>query len=457
MLVEFSVSNYLSIKDNITLSMVASTPVKELEGEEDDLNNVFYDINNKKYLKTAVIYGANGSGKSNLINAMAFLKGFIQNSSNNSQADDNIDIIPFLLNSSTEDSPSTFEIVFVVDGFKYRYGFEADEKKIYSEWLFGIDLGNSNKESYYFTRELQSIKTNLKIFKEGKGIENNTRSNALFLSTVAQLNGVIATKLQNWFRYNFNLISGLHDNTFEYTIDKLQESTAFKEKTINFLKLINLGIENITFEEKIISNLLASIPKLNKEQAKLAALLEELKNEVKTLQQNEDLPSKELVINSYHKKYDEANNLIDTIALDFSLESNGTRKLFALLGPFFEALENGEVLIIDELDAKLHTKLTTELIKLFQSKLNDKNAQLIFASHDTNLLRGDLFRRDQIWFTEKDQTGSTDLYSLVEYKINQAMSVRNDASFEKDYLLGKYGAIPYFGDIKKFLADFTNE
>ena len=110
-------------------------------------------------------------------------------------------------------------------------------------------------------------------------------------------------------------------------------------------------------------------------------------------------------------------------------------------------------MVVDEFGASIHTKLSLELVRLFQSGLNRANAQLIFTTHDTNLLRRDLLRRDQIWFAEKDQHGVSDLYSLVEYKINQATSVRNDASFEKDYLLGKYGAIPYFGNIERFIAE----
>jgi AAA15 family ATPase/GTPase len=150
-------------------------------------------------------------------------------------------------------------------------------------------------------------------------------------------------------------------------------------------------------------------------------------------------------------------NLINLAELKFGLESSGTQRLFALSGPWFDTLEKGSILIIDEFGSNLHTKLSIELIKIFQSKMNVTNAQLIFASHDTNLLRNDLFRRDQIWFTEKDgESGSSDLYSLVEYKINQATSVRNDASFEKDYLIGKYGAIPYFGDINRFINEFAN-
>jgi AAA15 family ATPase/GTPase len=191
-------------------------------------------------------------------------------------------------------------------------------------------------------------------------------------------------------------------------------------------------------------------------------LIDELQKELqKGIEENSDAKKekkrKEITINSYHKKYDAAMNLIDDLVeLKFRLESAGTQRLFALLGPWFDALENGDILIIDEFGSNLHTKLSMELIKIFQSKINTTNAQLIFASHDTNLLRNDLFRRDQIWFTEKDsKSGSSDLYSLVEYKINQATSVRNDASFEKDYLIGKYGAIPYFGDITRFINDFT--
>ena len=139
------------------------------------------------------------------------------------------------------------------------------------------------------------------------------------------------------------------------------------------------------------------------------------------------------------------------------MESLGTNKLFALLGPWFDTLKNGGVLIVDEYGASLHTQLSLKLINLFHSKMNLYGAQLIMSTHDTNLLRKDLLRRDQIWFVEKDKLGSSDLYSLVEYKVNQATSVRNDASFEKDYLLGKYGAIPYFGNIEKFITDYGKE
>jgi len=456
MLIEFSVSNYLSIKEAITFSMVASNAVKELEDPIEGVKNIFWDKNNKnKYLKSAVVYGANGSGKSNLLSAIGFYRRFILSSSNDSQADDEIRTIPFLLSTETENTPSSFEMIFVIDTIRFRYGFEATKKTVTSEWLFGFDTENSNKESSYFTRENQDIKVSNKNFKEGKGLENKTRSNALFLSTVAQLNGEVSNKIQNWLKTNINVISGLEDATTGYTIGRFQDEKEFRKKIINFFKLINLGIEDIKIEETALANLSKISPK-KREDEKIAGLIQELQKELKErLKKGGD--AKEITINAFHKKFNEANKLIDTIAIDFELESKGTQKLFSLLGPWFDTLEKGKILIVDELDSRLHTKLTAELLKIFHSSINTKNAQLIFASHDTNLLRNDLFRRDQIWFTEKDKTGSTDLYSLVEYKINQATSVRNDASFEKDYLIGKYGAIPYFGNISKFLNDFVNE
>jgi uncharacterized protein len=455
MLIEFTVGNFLSIKDEVTLSMVASNPVKELEDLEEGQCNVFFDaVGKNKYLKSAVIYGANGSGKSNLLAAMQFFKRFILTSSNDSQAEDEIHVMPFLLSSETSNNASSFEMVFVIDSIRYRYGFEANKDSVSSEWLFAFDLLNSQKESYYFTREKQSIKVNSKLFKEGKGLENKTRANSLFLSTVAQLNGQIAIKIQNWFKIKLNIISGLEDTTTGFTIQKFQEDEVFRSKVLDFFKLINLGIEDIKIEETALENLARIIP-TDKKSKKITSLLDELQRELNT-RKKKDLSATEISINLFHKKFDEANHLIENIALDFGLESKGTQKLFGLLGPWFDILEKGEILIVDELDSRLHTKLTSELLRIFQSKINSRNAQLVFASHDTNLLRGDLFRRDQIWFTEKNQIGATDLYSLDEYKINQATSVRNDASFEKDYLSGKYGAIPYFGDIQKFITEFAH-
>ena len=453
MLIEFSVGNYLSIKDTVTISLLASNTVKELEGNGDDLCNVFYDISNtNKYIKSAVIYGANGSGKSNLLKAFGFFKEFILSSANDRHTQDEINIIPFLLSTISETEPSEFEMVFVIDSCRYRYGFMATKQCVVSEWLFVLDLQNTTKESKCFTREQQNIKVNTKKFAEGKGFEKNTRPNALFLSTIALLNGLTSTLLQQWFYSHLNILSGLNIETTgpaSLSLIKFQIDPIFRIHIIDFFKLLNIGIEDIKTEKKMYNiQLLDTLPK-NEE---IYTVLEKLKEKPSNIDN-----IGEIRIKTIHKKFNELGEFKEYTALDLMVESDGTKKLFGLLSTWFDVLENGGLLIIDELDARLHTKLTFELLKIFHSKINKKNAQLIFASHDTNLLRNDLFRRDQIWFTEKRQNGASDLYSLVEYKINQATSIRNDAVFEKDYLLGKYGAIPYFGNIAKFLNEFGDE
>ncbi|WP_291529353.1 AAA family ATPase [Bacteroides sp. UBA939] len=433
--------------------------MKELEGENEDLNNVFTDNSKKvKYLKSAAIYGANGSGKSNLFSALSFFRAFILNSSRESLAEEEIKVTPFLFSSLTEKLESSFEMIFMIEDTRYRYGFEVTKNEIVSEWLFFLNTNESTRESNCFTREYQEIKVNSKTFREGKDVETRTRKNTLFLSSVAQWNGEKSILIQNWFKEHINILSGDSTDTVGYTVNKFLNNPTFKKTVIDFIRLVDVGIEDIHIEEQILGEVIPEITEAKK-YPKINSLISELQEELKkNFSQSglKKLERKEFEITSYHKKYDEAMNLMELAELKFGLESAGTQRLFALLGPWFDTLENGSVLVIDEFGSNIHTKLSIELLKIFQSTINTTNAQLIFASHDTNLLRNDLFRRDQIWFTEKDSaSGSSDLYSLVEYKINQATSVRNDASFEKDYLIGKYGAIPYFGDIARFVNEFS--
>ncbi len=454
---QFKVENYLSFKDVGLFSMVGYPPIKEHENDE-LLCSVFYDPTEKiKLLKSSVLYGANGSGKSNLLSAMGFFRNFILTSSNEKQADDEIKVLRFLLSTETDDEPSSFEMIFFIENTRYRFGFEADKEKIHSEWLFSLKSEVSAKEIKLFSREFQEIQPNRQFFKEGKGLEDKTRPNALFLSTVAQLNGEIATQILKWFKINFNIISGLENTTTSYTISKFQKDADFKKIVIEFFKSIQIGFDNIEIVEdgEVIEKSLRDIPaELSDEMDIVLSALKKLQDKARK-SENSTIETKQISINTQHKKFNEADEFLKYETIDFGLESKGTRKIFSLLGPIFDTIQNGKILIVDELDSRLHTLLTMELIKFFHSRAN-KNAQLVFASHDTNLLRKDIFRRDQIWFAEKNKIGATDLYSLVEYKINQA-SVRNDASFEKDYLLGKYGAIPFLGDIQKFKIDFLNE
>lgn len=374
-----------------------------------------------KLLKTAVIYGANSSGKSNLIKAIAFMKSFVRSSSKEGQIGEEIGgIDSFKLNTVNADKPSLFEIVFIHQGKQYRYGFEADHKEVKSEWLNTANLGGKEKELFY--RENGEIIVT-KDFQEGEGLEKRTRSNALFLSVVANLNGEQATSILYWFK-NLRVLDGLNNMTANYTMKKIQDESSKKELMILINKL-DLGIEDLIVEDE-------PLPKG----------MYELIKKLSVASVNVDkLPSEHHSISTLHKKYDGNNQFVGLEKFRMAAnESEGTKKIISILGPIIDTLNNGRILVVDELDAKLHPLLTRFIIRLFHSnEFNKKNAQLIFNSHDTNLLSKEFFRRDQLWFTEKDEYGATDLYALSDY------NVRKDASYEKDYLHGKYGSIPYIG------------
>jgi uncharacterized protein len=401
-MIEFSVGNYRSFKDVVTFSMVAA-PIQH-EDETLDRNNVFAITKDINLLKSAVIYGANASGKSNLLRAISFVQGFVLNSAIGRKVKDRIDTEVYRLSKDTEAEPSYFEIIFTIGMTRYRYGFEVDRHNVKSEWLYKT---LRTKESELFSREGKEIKVSPK-FPEGKELNKKTRANALFLSVVAQFDGQIATEIVDWFD-NLVAIFDL-DDEIEYSgmTDEIMDEDDRREKTLD------LGIEDIkTFITPF-------------EDADGIFL-----HEVKTA----------------HWQYDPDGNKLSVEQFDLNEESDGTQKLYRLAGLLIHLLEEGGLLIIDELDSSLHPLITCAIVSLFNSaKTNPKNAQLIFTTHDTNLLSSNLFRKDQIWFTEKNRYGATDLYSLAEYKIPEK------TSFEQDYIAGKYGAVPFIGDLSRLLG-----
>jgi uncharacterized protein len=426
MLIEFSVGNYRSFKEKVTFSMVAANITAK--DKELDENNVYRVDKDLELIKSAAIYGANASGKSNLAKAIGFMRWFMVNSSKDTQSTDEINVERFRLNRETEGKPSFFEIVFLLDGKKYRYGFEATTEKVISEWLFYVP---QSRETKLFKREGQKINST-KSYGEGiEQITKLTRDNALFLSVCAQFNVDIAEKILNWITKNLNIISGSDDNEYlRYTLNSLKEHKN-KDEILQLVKKLDLSIHDIEVEETEISH--DSLPE------SLRDILSQFNDDKEKITATS--------VQTKHKKFDEQGNYIsDEIFNLGSEESEGTQKLFALAGPLFDVLKKGKILIIDEFDTKLHPLISRAIVEIFNSnQTNPNNAQLIFMTHDTNLLSNKLFRRDQIWFTEKNRVGATDLYSLVEYK------VRNDASFESDYIKGRYGAIPYIGDLTNLI------
>jgi AAA15 family ATPase/GTPase len=424
MLIEFSVGNYRSFRKTVTLSMVAAK-LKAKDAQLDASNSIDVD-KDLKVLKSAAIYGANASGKSNLAHALAFMQRFVLHSSKETQAAEAIKVDTFRLNTETEGQPAFFEIVFVLAGTKYRYGFKVDTKQVVAEWLFYVP---STREAKLFIREQDNIDV-ATAFKASRELVKLTRENALFLSVVAQFNGVLARQILGWFR-DMNVISGIEDLGYRYYTIQCLEDPQYCEDIIRFVKNLDLSIYNLQIEERKVSA--DTLP---------SELSEELK--MFLLSPSTYHPP---TIKTLHKKYNATGQVIGNEAFDLDEhESRGTAKLFSLAGPIVDTLKNGKILIVDELESHLHPLVTLAIIQLFHSsETNPKSAQLIFMTHDTNLLSNKVFRRDQIWFVEKDREGATDLYSLAEYKI------RNDASFESDYMKGRYGAVPFLGDIRRLV------
>ncbi|WP_286824767.1 ATP-binding protein [Microcystis sp. LSC13-02] len=426
MLIEFSVGNYRSFKDVVTLSMVAAD---EATGNDElDKNNVFKVNQNFSLLKSAAIYGANASGKSNLILALYFMQSFVINSSK-LQITDKINLEKFRLSSETEDKPSFFKIVFHLDNKIYEYSFEVTQERVISE---GLSCTPKTRKTNIFSREKDIIKYSKSLLK-GKDVKDLTKKNTLFLSIAAQFNDPLAGKILLWFS-RLKIISGSQfENLRQLSLDYLSREPNLKNEIVFLIKKLDLSIKDMSVEVGRTS-------------------LDNFHKDIPDRVKNKEFRLDNYIYNSietYHEKYDLEGRIIGLESFQMNKhESRGTQKIFALLAPVLSALKKSEVLIIDELDSLLHPLMAIAIIGLFNSKItNPKNAQLIFATHDVNLLSNQLFRRDQIWFTEKNRQEATDLYSLVEFDID------NNASFEQDYIQGRYGAIPFIGDLSKVIGD----
>ncbi|NCR19336.1 MAG: ATP-binding protein [Microcystis aeruginosa LL13-03] len=426
MLIEFSVGNYRSFKDVVTLSMVAAD--EATSNDELDKNNVFKVNQNFSLLKSAAIYGANASGKSNLILALYFMQSFVINSSK-LQITDKINLEKFRLSSETEDKPSFFKIVFHLDNKIYEYSFEVTQERVISE---GLSCTPKTRKTNIFSREKDKIKYSKSLLK-GKDVKDLTKKNTLFLSIAAQFNDPLAGKILLWFS-RLKIISGSQfENLRQLSLDYLSREPNLKNEIVFLIKKLDLSIKDMSIEVGRTS-------------------LDNFHKDIPDRVKNKEFRLDNYIYNSietYHEKYDLEGRIIGLESFQMNKhESRGTQKIFALLAPVLSALKKSEVLIIDELDSLLHPLMAIAIIGLFNSKItNPKNAQLIFATHDVNLLSNQLFRRDQIWFTEKNRQEATDLYSLVEFDID------NNASFEQDYIQGRYGAIPFIGDLSKVIGD----
>lgn len=425
MIIEFNFSNYKTFKDKVRLNMIASNYDKDTN-EYDNVINL--EKLNMRLLKSSVIYGPNAGGKSKFIDAIKFFREFILKSSKDSQEGESINLRPFRLNSKSAKDVSEFEMTFIIGKTIYRYGFEANREVVTAEWLY---YRPGKKEIELFYRTGQSIEFDKKRLDTASIIVDFdiVRKNSLLLSVLAQFNSEIATEILNYFR-TMSCVSGLEESGYRgSSINKVKEDKIKRDQIINLLKSADLGIEDLRYV-----NLIETLDERTK---KSFASLKDINNDLD--------PHLFAAIITKHQVFNDSNEPDGFVEFNMSdEESHGTQKYFYFAGIILDALEKGMILVVDELDSKLHPNLVSKVVSLFNSKVtNPKNAQLIFNTHDTNLLSAGIFRRDQIWFISKNQYGASKLYSLADFKTD---TVRKNEPFEENYIRGKYGATPFLNE-----------
>lgn len=421
MLIEFSVKNFMSFKDKITFSME--------KGNGEELEENYFVVDNTELLKVSAIYGANASGKSNIINALSAAILMVRNSSLIPIDGKWSFIKPFMFDEESKKKPSEFEFIFIINNVKYRYSFSADINKIYYEVLEAYYsqkpttiFSRSNTNEYTFTNDKQKLES----------VVSQNTDNKLFLSTATTWNYEKTKDVYLWFAKSIDTYSSFDMISDQDLIAYSNNDDNISEFSIKLLKEADIMIKNIKvdYEEKDMdSNMMdLFVP--------LAA------------RTNGTFKMKNVNIEIEHEIVDN-NNELKTYKLNYNDESTGTKVLFAL-APFLKrAFDSPKIIFVDELERSLHPSLVEFLVKLFNNeKINKANSQLIFTTHATNLLNLEILRRDQIWFTEKnDKNGVSDLYPLDSF------SVRKDENVGKGYINGRYGAIPFIKDIDLWLED----
>lgn len=421
MLIEFSVKNFLSFKDKVTLSM-------EKGNGDENLDNIISN-NNTELLKTTAIYGANASGKSNILKAFTCAILMVRNSSLIPIGGKWTFIKPFLFDEVSKNKPSEFEFIFIANNVKYRYFFSTDANKVYDEVL---DAYYTQKPTNIFTR----TNTNDYEFNNDKNkletLSANNTENKLFLSTATTWNYNKTKDAYLWFTNSIDTYDTLNSIADKDLIAYSDGEEGLKEFALKLLKEADILIKDmiINYEEKEMDNIMVDT---------LAKPIPRTLEKIKVKNVNIELEH-EVIDNS---------NKCHTYKLNFNDESSGTKVLFAF-APFLKrAFEETKVIIVDELERSMHPALVEFIVKLFNNKeINKANSQLIFTTHAINLLNLELLRRDQIWFTEKKpDNGVSDLYPLDSF------SVRKDENIQKGYINGRYGAIPIIRDIDLWLED----
>lgn len=415
MLIQFKVTNYRSFKDTQVLSLVA-TPVRE-HFETHTVSSGIHDLG--RLLRSAAIYGPNAAGKTNLLRAMQFMQQLVVTSATTPPTT-TIPHDPFKLIAANREAPTDFEVAFIQDDVRYEYGFSLGPTRIENEWLIEYPKGRGRK---LFDRSWNEKRGKYDwhystYFKGSRSVWSEaTRDNALFLSIAIQLNNQQLKPVFEWFQKRLVVVVGGVSMNTALTL-KLFEQPDGKKRLLPFLREADSGISDVEIQREPLpagaSYMLG----------RGAPLID---------QSTPNSPPQIVKVTFSHPAADAR----ESIKFDISDESNGTQALFRSAGAWLNVFENGEVLFFDEIDTSLHPLLTRYLVEQFHSDdTNPNGAQLVFSTHDTTLLNQELFRRDQIWFVEKQPEACTKLFPLTDF------SPRNDEVIERWYLRGRYGALP---------------
>ncbi len=407
MLIDFRFANFRSFKDEQTFSM---QPVKE-KSKVNQISNFFTYAPDKSLLLTCAIYGANASGKTNVLRAMALMAELVTEG-HKLQKGESLRVEPFRLDEQRAAEPSSFDVQFIVDGIKYAYGFVIQQDKVLEEYLYSWP--NERQKMIFERFETTKYRFVTEKAKQ-KTIAALTADNMLYLANANRMNLSFVTQPFEWFRHRMTTMLEIETLFTDAYVPKLiAEYPDLMSELIDAMKVADVGIESITVKPRAI----------------------QYRQNIFAVREHEellrDIMSHE--IKAIHRLASGKN-----VEFEWMDESRGTRKFVSLMLQVLRSLKYGRVMLVDELDGSLHPMLTEYIIGLFHSiESNPHHAQLIFTTHDTNLLSSTKFRRDQIWFTEKDhESGASSIYSLADLKI------RNDENYEKGYLSGRYGAIPF--------------
>lgn len=408
MLVEFAVENFKSIRNEARLNLVASRGDEQRDTHlvKPELSG---DVHNEPLVRSTAIYGPNAAGKSNLVNALDAMQYIVTRSTEHIGE---LPVTPFLLDPDCEDEATMLEVLCIAEGVRYQYGFRATQHHVTDEWLFAWPRG---RLQVWFERTEKEWKFGPKLTGDKKVWQRATRPNALYLSTAISLNSEQLRPIYDWFDERLKVVDARGWANF-YSMSWCRDQR--KSEIVDFLNVADLGIADVRVVEKEIQ------PRL--------------------LRRDMDPDRKQhLVHKRPGKKISEVRLIHDTgnsspSELQLRDESDGTQRIFALAGPWIDSLKNGNVIVFDELHASLHPALVKFLVDQFHDpKLNARGAQLVFTTHDTSILNQDVFRRDQIWFCERNERQETHLFPLTDFSPRKGLE-----NLERSYLGGRYGALP---------------